>query len=92
MDWKELIDKTDTLALLAILKDHDQGVFYNVVYKILKTCPEKILNNKYSVSQKLDALEKMKDHFTIIEEYEKCAKIKQIIDGIKEDIILSDNK
>jgi hypothetical protein len=92
MDWKELIDKTDTLTLLAILKDHDLDIFYKVVYKILKTCPEKILNNKYSTSQKLDALEKMKDHFTETEEYEKCAKIKQIIDGIKEDIILSNNK
>jgi hypothetical protein len=92
MDWKKLIQNTDTLKLLSFLKDHNKDVFYKVIYKILIRCPDEMLSEKYSVSEKIDALEKMKDHFTILEEYEKCSKIKIIIDGIKEDIILSNNK
>ena len=91
-DWKKLIEHTDTLSLLTILKDHDIDTFYNVIFKILNDCPDKILNNKYTATQKLEALDKIIKHFTGREEYEKCIKIKQIIDGIEKDIIPSNNK
>ena len=91
-NWKQLIGKADTYALLSILKDYDTDTFYNVIYVILNECPEKILSKKYTADQKLEALNKIILHFTEKEEYKKCIKIKQIIDGIKEDIILSNDK
>jgi len=89
---KKIIENTDTLKLLTILRDNDKESFYRVVYRIINECPEKILNNKYKADQKLKALNEMLEHFKEEEEYERCAKIKQLIDGIKEDIILSNNK
>tara|TARA_Y100000389_G_C17277495_1_gene421181 strand:- start:104 stop:385 length:282 start_codon:yes stop_codon:yes gene_type:complete len=89
--WKKIIESTDTLSLLTVLKDHDINIFYDVIYKILNECPEKILNNKYTAAQQLEALNKIIKHFTEKEEYERCIKIKQIIDGIEKDIILSND-
>ena len=69
-NWKQLIGKADTYALLSILKDYDTDTFYNVIYVILNECPEKILSKKYTADQKLEALNKIILHFTEKEEYE----------------------
>jgi hypothetical protein len=73
----------DIIKKIEELKKKDIGQFYDLVFvSIINFSDAAVLDNS-PVKNKIQALNKIIDHFKDLEEYEKCAALKKILDRIE---------
>lgn len=78
-------DKTkyhDLLIELMELKNKDYGQFMEKLYEAMFGEFKDVISDKEPVIEKKKALDTMMLHFQGKEEYEKCAKIKELADSL----------
>lgn len=67
------------------IMERDPGVFMNMSYGLLTNFPDDILNdNNIPNKQKREGIKKIIDYFERAEEYEKCAKLNDVLKSIKD--------
>ena len=78
MDFElEPDEEWDSMDYISDMADSSRSMMMDVVYS-------SIVNNKIITSKKLGAIEHVLSFFEELEDYEKCAELKKIIDKIKE--------
>jgi folylpolyglutamate synthase/dihydropteroate synthase len=88
---KDDLHNRDNLAMMAMLKDHDYDSFMRVLYKSIESFPERIKTDPFPLEHRILALKKVLKYFENddIQEFEKCALLKKIIDELEKDNISS---
>lgn len=91
---KDGLHNKDMLAMMGILKEYDYGKFIEVLYKSIESFPERIKHDPYPLEQKIGALYKIIEYYERedIQEFRKCAFIKNIIDELNKDDISNSSK
>lgn len=74
----------DLLLDLMNLRKEDYGKFMDKLYEALIGEFKDAVNDGEPVSEKKIALQIMIKHFQKTEEYEKCAKLKQLAESLKD--------
>lgn len=72
----------DLVSELITLRDQDYNKFMDKLYEAITGEFKSILNDSDPISKKLNSLNTMISHFVDKEEYEKCAKIKELVDSL----------
>lgn len=72
----------DLINRIELLKKTDLEAYYQLVYESITNFPEDAVKDDSPKSNKVSALNKLIDYFEQREEYEKCAKLKVILDQI----------
>lgn len=76
-------DKYQDLILELInLRDQDYNKFMDKLYEAITGEFKSILNDDNPIAKKLNSLNTMISHFEDKEEYEKCARIKELVDSL----------
>lgn len=76
------IRSEDLIKKIELLKKQDLEAYYQLVYESITNFPEDAVEDDSPKSNKVSALNKLIDYFEQKEEYEKCAKLKNILDQI----------
>lgn len=77
-------DDNDLLIKLAILKHYDLDKFMDTMYTVLAENPNKMVEAKGEVDNKLKAIERLIDHYKKVELYERCQVLQNMSDAIVE--------
>ncbi|MFA7157029.1 MAG: hypothetical protein WC123_04980 [Bacilli bacterium] len=72
----------DLIIELINLREQDYNKFMDKLYEAITGEFKSILNDDSSIAKKINSLNTMIFHFEDKEEYEKCAKIKELVDSL----------
>lgn len=76
------INSNELLRELKRLKDLDPEGFCNLIMKSLSFNPDAAVDDPAPKEIKINALNRLKEYFESIEDYENCALLKNLIDRI----------
>lgn len=74
----------EIIKKIEALKKKDLGQFYELVFCSIMNFSEEAIRDTSPKNNKIKALDRIINHFQDLEEYEKCAALKKILDKIKE--------
>ena len=73
----------DLIQKLEDLKNQNLDAFFELVFQSIVNWPDEAVDDKSPIENKTKALERIIKHFEDLEEYEKCQKLKAILDQIR---------
>lgn len=77
-------DSNDLLVKLAILKHYDLDKFMDTMYSVLAENPQKMVEARGEIDQKLQAIERLIEYYKEAELYERCQILQDMSDAIIE--------
>jgi hypothetical protein len=77
-------ESKDWIKKIDALKKMDLGRFYELVFTSIVNFSEEAIKDGSPKKNKIRALDRLIEHFQDLEEYEKCAALKKVLDQIKE--------
>jgi hypothetical protein len=77
-------ESKDWIRKIDALKKMDLGLFYELVFTSIVNFSEEAIKDGSPKKNKIRALDRLIEHFQDLEEYEKCAALKKVLDQIKE--------
>lgn len=85
MDFElEPDEEWDSMDYISDMRDSSRQMMMNVVYSSILNNKIEVVNSMAVAGKKLEAIEHVLSFFEELEDYEKCAELKKIIDKIKE--------
>ena len=73
----------DLIQKLEDLKIKNIDAFFELVFQSIVNWPDEAVQDSSPIENKTKALERIIKHFEDLEEYEKCQKLKAILDQIR---------
>lgn len=77
-------NSNELLVKLAILKAYDLDKFMDTMYTVLAENPNRMVEARGEIDQKLQAINALIDHYKDQEIYEKCQVLQNMSDAIVE--------
>ncbi len=77
------LDALDLIIKLERLKEKDLNAFFDLIFTSLSNFPDEAVDDGADREKKIKAINRIIDHYESIEEFEKCAFLKDLLDKIK---------